>query len=235
MATPRVCGRRPFHRFLPALPIWTSPASTLPTCPAHLGRREPQRGEVAFLGHELHGGAGAAGELAARARLELDVVHGRADRDVPQRQGVARADLRALAAAEQIADDDTGRGEDVALLAVEVVQQRDTGVAVRVVLDGGDLRRHAVLPALEVDLPVLLLVPTAAVARRHAAVHVATRRPLLRLRERLLGLPLADLGEVGDGLEPAPRAGRLALANGHRQLPKISMESPAASETIARR
>src|SRR5207237_1100921 len=95
--------------------------------PAHLGRREPQRGEIAFLGHELHGGAGAAGELAARTRLELDVVHGRADRDVAQRQGVARARLRALAAARQVTDDDTGRGEDVALLAVEVVQQRDAG------------------------------------------------------------------------------------------------------------
>src|SRR5439155_26171892 len=115
------------------------------------------------------------------------------------------------------------------------VQQRDAGVAVRVVLDCGDLRRHTVLPALEVDLPVLLLVPTAAVARRHPPVHVATRRPLLRLRERLLGLRLADLGEVGDGLEPAARAGRLAFADGHRQLPKISMESPAASDTIARR
>src|SRR5207247_8495794 len=59
--------------------------------PAHLGRRKPQRGEVALFGDELHGGARAAGELAARPRLELDVVHRRADREVAQRQGVARA------------------------------------------------------------------------------------------------------------------------------------------------
>src|SRR6266511_3315346 len=50
----------------------THRGATVDRHPAHLGRREAQRGEVAFLGHELHGRARAAGELAARARLELD-------------------------------------------------------------------------------------------------------------------------------------------------------------------
>src|SRR5689334_24266484 len=40
------------------------------------------------------------------------------------------------------------RGEDVALLAVEVVEEQDAAVAVRVVLDRGDLGRHAVLVPL---------------------------------------------------------------------------------------
>src|SRR4051794_13796709 len=42
---------------------------------SHLGRGETQRGEVAFLGDQLHARTGAAGHLAATARLELDVVH----------------------------------------------------------------------------------------------------------------------------------------------------------------
>src|SRR5262249_5947959 len=130
---------------------------------------------------------------------------------------------------------DAGGSEDVALLAVAVVQQRDARVAVRVVLDRGDLRRHAVLGALEVDVAVLLLVTTAAIARCRPSVDIAARRPLLRLRERLLRLLLGDLGEVGDRLEPAAGTGGLALADRHRQLPKISIESPSASETIARR
>ena len=37
------------------------------------------------------------------------------------------------------------------------------------------------------------------------------------------GRVAGDLREVGDGLEPATGAGGLALANRHRQLPKISM------------
>src|ERR1700737_2679862 len=54
------------------------------------------------------------------------------------------------------------------------------------------------------------------------------------LRERLLRAVLGDLGEVGHRLEPAAGTRRLALANRHRQLPKISMRSPSASDTTAR-
>src|SRR5690606_38332047 len=130
---------------------------------AHLGRGQAQGGEVALLGHELHARAGAAGHPAALAGLELDVVDRRADRDVAHRQRVAGADLGALAVLDHVADLQALGGEDVALLAVEVVQKGDAAGAVRVVLDRGDLGRHAVLGALEVDEPVLLLVATAAV------------------------------------------------------------------------
>ena len=69
----------------------------------------------------------------------------------------------------------------------------------------------------------------------HAAVGVAAARLRLRLRQRLLGLRLRDLGEVGGRLESAPRARRLAFADRHRQLPKMSMRSsPAARVTMAR-
>jgi hypothetical protein len=49
----------------------------------------------------------------------------------------------------------------VALLAVEVVDQRDVGGPVRVVLDRGDLGGDPVLRALEVDLAVQALGPAA--------------------------------------------------------------------------
>src|SRR5437763_1359696 len=67
------------------------------------------------------------------------------------------------------------RGEGVALLAVGVVQQRDACGAVGVVLDVGDLRRHAVLvgPA-EVDDAVGTLVPAALVPRGDPTVDVAS-------------------------------------------------------------
>src|SRR2546427_11361868 len=48
----------------------------------HLTRGQPQRGAVAFLGQQLGLGARAATHLGAAARLQLDVVHERADRDV---------------------------------------------------------------------------------------------------------------------------------------------------------
>ena len=63
-----------------------------------------------FLGDELDRGAGAAAELAARAGLQLDVVHRGTDRDVAQRQRVAGTDLRALAALQHVADLETAAG-----------------------------------------------------------------------------------------------------------------------------
>ena len=82
-------------------------------------------------------------------------------------------DIRALAAAQHVAHGRPGRGQDVALLAVVVVEQRDTSVAVGVVLDGGNRGGDAVLVALEVDDAVLLLVAAAPVTGGLAAVGVA--------------------------------------------------------------
>jgi hypothetical protein len=101
------------------------------------------------------------------------------DRDVAQRQGVADLDV-GLGPDSTTPDLEVLRREDVALLAVVVVQQRDAGRPVGVVLDRRDRRGHAVLVATEVDDAVLALVPAAAVAAGDAAVDVAAR--LLRQR-----------------------------------------------------
>ena len=196
---------------------------------AHLGGREAQGGEVAFLGHELDARAGRAGHLAAAAGLELDVVHDGTDGDVAQRQRVAGTDVGALARLDHVADLEVLRGEDVALLAVEVVQQGDATGAVRVVLDGRDLGRHAVLVPLEVDDAVLLLVAATTVTGGLAAVVVAATGAVLGRQQRLLGRRRGDLGEVGDRLEAATGARGLAFTKCHVRASqpawKISMSS----------
>ena len=182
---------------------------------AHLGAGQAQGGEVALLGHQLHGGAGRAAHLGAAAGVQLDGVHHGADGDVAQRQAVAGADLGALAVLQRVAHLHVLRGEHVALLAVEVVEEEDAAVAVRVVLDGRDLGGHAVLVPLEVDDAVALLVAAALVAGGLAAVVVAATGVVLRGQQGPLGRVLGDLLEVGDRLEPATGAGGLALAKGH--------------------
>jgi hypothetical protein len=108
------------------------------------------------------------------------------------------------------------RREDVALLAVGVVQQRDAGGAVRVVLDVRDLGRHAVLvDPLEVDQPVLPLVAAALVPRGDAAVDVAATLLGQRDQQRLLRRRPGDLGEVGDAGAATARRGRLVLTDSH--------------------
>ena len=106
----------------------------------------------AFLRHELDRSAGRATELAAAAGRQLDVVDHGSGRDLGRAAGELPTWISAVSPEHHLhADRQALRREDVALLAVAVVQQRDVRRAVRVVLDRGDLRRHAVLAALEVD------------------------------------------------------------------------------------
>ena len=71
------------------------------------------------------------------------------------------------------------------------------------------------LRALEVDDPVAALVAAALVARRDAAVVVAAALLRQLLGQRLLGLRLRHLGEVGDRHEAAAGARRLEPADRH--------------------
>src|SRR5262249_24870250 len=111
--------------------------------------------------------------LSALADLELDVVHLGSERHLGERQRVARADIRAWTRRDRVADGETPRVQDVALLAVRVRDERDTRRAVRIVLDRRDRRRHTVVVALEVDEVVLALMPAAATPHGDVAVVVA--------------------------------------------------------------
>src|SRR5262249_45789878 len=143
-----------------------------------------QGGVAAFAGDQLHRGAGAARELRALARLHLDAVHGRADRDVAQRQRVAGLDRRVAARHQLVADIHALRRDDVAALAVDVAQQRDVRRAVRVVLDALDAAGDAFLVALEIDDAIVLLRAAALVPRRDAAVVVTAAGLALRFDQR---------------------------------------------------
>ena len=66
--------------------------------------------------------------------------------------------------------------EDVALLAVDIVQQGDAGAAVRIVLDRIDLGRHAILVAAEIDQAIHPLVTAAAMPGRDPPLVVAAAR-----------------------------------------------------------
>src|SRR6478736_1473333 len=126
---------------------------------ADLARRQSQLRVRTVLGDQLDAGTGRAGDLGPAPGPQLDGVHHGADRDVAQREAVTRLDVGGRAVLDQVALLELVRRDDVALLAVDVVQQRDPSRPVRVVLDVRDLGRHAVLVmATEVDDPVGALV-----------------------------------------------------------------------------
>src|SRR5438128_523171 len=128
---------------------------------AQLARAQTQGRVVAFARDQLHAGAGRARELRTLARTKFDAVNRRTDRHVAQRKNVARLDGRIGAGLKLVADRDAARRDDVAALAVGVAHQGDVGAAVRIVFDGLDLGRDAVLVALEINHAVSVLVPAA--------------------------------------------------------------------------
>ena len=185
---------------------------------AHLPGGKAQGRVAALLRDELDRRSRRAAELAAAARRHLDVVHDGSGRDAGQRQGVADLDVGALARHDLHADRQSLGREDVALLTVAVVQQRDVGGAIRVVLDRCDLGRDAVLAALEVDAPVAALGAAAAVAAGDPAVRVAPAGRRLALDERLLGLRARQLLPLEPGREAPPSRAWWACACGSPSL-----------------
>src|ERR1700712_1718264 len=149
---------------------------------AHLAGGHPQLCTRTLLGDELGAVAGGAGDLGTATGPQLDAVDRRTDGDVAQRQVVARLDVGGRTGLDRGALAHAERRDDVALLAVCVVQQGDPGGAVRVVLDVRDLRRHAVLVVTtEVDHAVSALVPATLVTRGDAPLVVAAALLVQRL------------------------------------------------------
>src|SRR5437773_1144856 len=124
-------------------------------------------------------------------------------------------DVRPWSRHHRVADGEALGSEDVTLFAVRVVKQRDTGGAVRVVLDARDLRRHAELVAPEVDAPVAPLVPAALIPARDMALVVAATRARERLEQRALGFGPHNVHEVRHRTKAHHRCDRLEPTNTH--------------------
>lgn len=183
---------------------------------ADFTRRHTKVGHGALLRQQLHGGTRGTGELRAAAGPQLDGVDGRTDRDVAQRQVVTGLDVGGRAVLDTVALRQSTRRDDVALLAVRVVQERDARGAVRVVLDVRDLGRHAVLVVTtEVDHSVGALVATALVANGHTTGVVTAALAVQGADQRLLRRGPRDLDKVGDAGATTARGRRLVLADTH--------------------
>ena len=199
----------------------------LPVHETLLARVQAERDVALVAGDDLGVGPGRAGERAALADLQLDVVDDRAHRHVADRHGVARLDVDLVARDHLVAGRKPLRREDVGLLAVRVADQRDEGRAVRIVLDPLDRRRLAPAPApLEVDVAVGLLVAAAAEAHGDAAEVVAAAGADLALGQRLDRLALVELAAVDEDELPQARRDRLEGLQSHRIGP-LTLTAPS--------
>ena len=130
---------------------------------AQLARAELELGVARILADELGVGAGGAGDLAAAANFFISTLctivptgmlaSGMA---LPGLMSTRSPDIDLVARLQAL------RREDVGELAVGVLDQRDEGRPVGVVLQPLDRRRHTELAALEVDQAQTTLVTAAA-------------------------------------------------------------------------
>src|SRR6266404_2817493 len=194
---------------------------------ADFARRQLDQRQVAFLAEQLRGSSRCAHQLAATAWIQFNVVHHRARRNVAKLQSVARKDVSVLAGIDRRANFQTHRMQNVALVAIGVVQQRDVGAAVRVVFNGFDLGRHTVFIAAEINLAVLLLVAATAVPYGNFALVVTSARALFRFQETLFRSLLGDMAFVENGHKQSrPRIWIKALQS-HLCLLPCSSRRPA--------
>ncbi|CAN4042321.1 Glutathione import ATP-binding protein GsiA, partial [Dysosmobacter welbionis] len=182
---------------------------------ADLAGRQTDLGVAALLGHQLSGGAGGAHQLGAVAGMQLDVMDHGTNGDVGDGQGVAGQNVRLGAGHDLVAGLQAQGRQDIALLAVLILDQSDVGAAVGIVLQaqhGGG----ADLVPLEVNDTVLALVAAAAVADGDAAVAVAAGALLQGLSQAGLGLRLlVDAVEPGDRHLPSGGSRRLKSFDRH--------------------
>src|SRR3546814_6947522 len=132
---------------------------------ALLARAETHDDQAAIPPDNLRIGAGGPGDLAALARLHLDIVDDGADRHLRQFHRIARLHVGLLARNDRVADAQTLRRQYVGDRAVLIFDEGDERRAVRVIfqtLDGG---RHVPLATLEAAEAVIRLVSAGATAR----------------------------------------------------------------------
>ena len=133
-------------------------------------------------------------------------------------QRIAGKDVRTFAGGNRGANFEPYGMEDVALLAVGIVQQREVGAAIGIVLNGRHLGRHAQFIAAKIYLAILFLVAATAVPHHDFAVIVTAAGALFRLEQGLFRLLLGDMAFIDDGDKPSRRRVWIKAFQSHRCL-----------------
>src|SRR6185436_19476342 len=98
----------------------------------------------------------------------------RAERNIDQRQSVARKNVGFRAAHDRLANFDSVGGDDVAFLTVEISDQDDMRRAVRIVFNLGYATGHTFFVALEIHDAIETFMTAATTTHRNASIVVAS-------------------------------------------------------------
>ena len=130
-------------------------------------RRKTEQSVVALFSHQLCAGTSTTSHLAAFTNFHFHVVYGSTKRNVFQRQAVTGFDICVRTAYYDIANFQIKRSDDVTFFAVNIVDQSDTSVTVRIVFNGSNLSRNAVFGTLEINDTILFFMTAALMTNSH--------------------------------------------------------------------
>src|SRR5581483_6554151 len=89
-------------------------------------------------------------------------------RDIAQRKGVARLNVRTFSRHDGVTHRQPDRGKNVTLLAIRIMKQREIGGAIRIIFKRGNLSGNAVLFAAKIDDAIATFVSAATIAAGNA-------------------------------------------------------------------
>ena len=131
---------------------------------ANFATRELDLAEFAVFSDEFCTCTSGTSDLSALARFHFDVVDNGVQRNIAERNSVTDAEFGTFARIQHITNLDVSRSDDVAALAVQVLDQSDTSGTVRIVFDRFDSAGDASELTLEIDDTIQFLVTTTATA-----------------------------------------------------------------------
>src|SRR5690606_6533097 len=140
---------------------------------AHLTGLQTHGCVGALTSNQLCRTASRTGNLPTLTGLEFDTVNRASQRNVTQRQSAARTDRSVHTGQYLVTGTQTFGCNNVTTLTIGILEQRDVGGTVRIILQTLNNGLDAVFVTFEVDQPVMLLVATAFVTGRNTARIVA--------------------------------------------------------------
>ena len=187
----------------------------------HFSRGELHGCVHTFSGHQLRSGPRAPDNLSPLAYLQLDVVDNRTNRNTPQRQTIAGTNICGFSRHDHMANSQTDRGKDVALLSIPIMELGNVGRAIWIIFYSSNLCLNTVLVAAEVYQTIPSFMATAPVKDGESSSII----PPTTLMEGCQQGPLRpffcprNLTEAGDTLEASPSRRWFVLSDSHELRP----------------
>jgi hypothetical protein len=125
--------------------------------------------------------------------------------NIAQRQTVSGSNWSGAPGNKRIALFDTSRRDDVAALAICILQERDVGGTIRIIFKPLNRGIDAILVPAKVHYAIFLLLPATYVPGGYSAVVIASPTPVLRFEKGFVGRALVKVGI--DNLDDEPSTG----------------------------